>query len=167
MYHPLGDIETFASQLLELYPRNVRLVPIGHSAENREMFALEIAKDFGSIAKKTGFVITGAQHAREVCHYSTHVDRILSPSVTVDRDIYSHVHCPRFVSRPVRVIFHGTSSQLICESLPGRRTKSSSVGRMLTVPSHCVISCGPQVFYLVLVPNPDGYVYTWETDRLW
>ena len=66
-YHPLEDIHTFVKELLDLHPDNVKLVPIGHSAENREMFALEIFKDQRTKAKKTGFVITGAQHAREVC----------------------------------------------------------------------------------------------------
>lgn len=66
-YRPLEDIHTFTSELLELYPDNVRVVPIGHSAENREMFALEIAKDRRSVGKMAGFVISGAQHAREVC----------------------------------------------------------------------------------------------------
>lgn len=67
-YHALEDIHTFTKELLDLYPNNVKVVPIGHSAENREMFALEIFKDERTKAKKTGFVITGAQHAREVCH---------------------------------------------------------------------------------------------------
>ncbi|KIP09376.1 hypothetical protein PHLGIDRAFT_126383 [Phlebiopsis gigantea 11061_1 CR5-6] len=119
VYHPLGDIETFASQLLELYPRNVRVVPIGHSAENREMFALEIAKDFGSIRKKTGFVITGAQHAREWIATST--------------------------------------AMFIAHALLADQSESYSMAPLLN----------SYVFYLVLVPNPDGYAYTWETDRLW
>lgn len=65
-YHPLEDIHTFMQELLDLYPDNVNVVPIGHTAENREMFALQIFKDQRSLSKKTGFVITGAQHAREV-----------------------------------------------------------------------------------------------------
>lgn len=67
VYHPIEDVGTFTKELLDLYPNNVKLVPIGHSSENREMFALEIFKDPNSLGKKSGFVITGAQHAREVC----------------------------------------------------------------------------------------------------
>jgi hypothetical protein len=57
----------FVKDLVDLYPDQVRLVPIGHSFENREMFALEITSAKSSLRKKTGFVVTGAQHAREVC----------------------------------------------------------------------------------------------------
>lgn len=64
-YRTSEEIGTFVKDLLDLYPNQVRLVPIGHSAENREMFALEITSDNASTRKKSGFVITGAQHARE------------------------------------------------------------------------------------------------------
>ena len=66
-YHRLEDIHTFTRELLDLYPDNVKLVPIGHTAENREIYAIEIFKDERARTKKPGFVITGAQHAREVC----------------------------------------------------------------------------------------------------
>ncbi len=71
-YHSIEDIGVFVKELLDLYPDNVELVRIGHSSENREMFVLEISKDKGlrgrplSMKKKTGFIISGAQHAREV-----------------------------------------------------------------------------------------------------
>ncbi|PSR72789.1 hypothetical protein PHLCEN_2v11352 [Hermanssonia centrifuga] len=70
-YHSIEDIGVFVKELLDLYPDNVELARIGHSSENREMFVLEISKDKGlrgrplSMKKKTGFVISGAQHARE------------------------------------------------------------------------------------------------------
>ena len=65
-YRTIDEIGTFVKDLLNLYPNQVRLVPIGHSAENREMVALEISSNNTSVKKKSGFVITGTQHAREV-----------------------------------------------------------------------------------------------------
>ena len=71
-YHTIEDIGVFVREILDLYPDQVEVVQIGHSAQHREMFALEITKskalrkrELGS-KKKNGFVITGAQHAREV-----------------------------------------------------------------------------------------------------
>jgi hypothetical protein len=106
-YHPLHEIESFVRDLAAAYPQQVSIVPLGHSGEGREMFALEIAaagssssetnagaslsalapldghvshdpitqvvlgkkgKDGSKNAANTrcGFLITGAQHAREV-----------------------------------------------------------------------------------------------------
>jgi len=88
-YHPLEEIESFVGDLAAAYPRQVSVVRLGHSGEGREMFALEISSDalgggghgrshdsnsqlvLGKKGKPTaadprcGFLITGAQHARE------------------------------------------------------------------------------------------------------
>lgn len=62
-----------------LYPDIVQLVNIGHSAEGREMVAMRISKGSGgSLKQKAGFVVTGAQHAREVCNTSASVSGLLS-----------------------------------------------------------------------------------------
>lgn len=75
-YHTLYEVESFMHEMVLSYPDIIRLAEIGHSAEGREMYALEISldrkarsKNVGSSQTKTkqGFVITGAQHAREVC----------------------------------------------------------------------------------------------------
>lgn len=66
-YRTTEEIGSFVKELIDLYPDQARLVPIGHSSEHREMFALEITANQTSFKKKTGFIITGAQHAREVC----------------------------------------------------------------------------------------------------
>jgi Zinc carboxypeptidase len=86
-YHPLDEINTFVRDLADAYPDQVSIIPLGHSGEGREMFALEITsgastrhvshdpnsqvvldkKGKQSNAKaRCGFLITGAQHAREV-----------------------------------------------------------------------------------------------------
>src|SRR5260370_13283847 len=46
-YHPLDEIESFVRDFAAAYPRQVAIVPLGHSCEGREMFALEISAAAG------------------------------------------------------------------------------------------------------------------------
>ncbi|KAF5354182.1 hypothetical protein D9756_006896 [Leucocoprinus leucothites] len=71
-YHPLYEIDGFIQELARLHPDLVRLHNIGHSAEGREMIAMTFsAPSTNSTLRglpgpgKLGFVIVGAQHARE------------------------------------------------------------------------------------------------------
>ncbi|KAJ3575013.1 hypothetical protein NP233_g1382 [Leucocoprinus birnbaumii] len=71
-YHPLFEIDEFMQELAELHPDLVKLHNIGHSAEGREMVAMTVsAPPTNSTLRglpgpgKLGFVIVGAQHARE------------------------------------------------------------------------------------------------------
>jgi hypothetical protein len=84
-YHPLYEIDEFVLGLAELHPSTVKVVELGHSGEGREMLGMVISsgpvqnkttgqdqrkeRKKGTIdpEKKLGFVIIGAQHAREVC----------------------------------------------------------------------------------------------------
>ncbi len=73
VYHPLYEIESFMEDLSSSNPSLVQLVNLGHSSEGREMMGMKISKEStllssgrSSSTKKAGFVITGAQHAREV-----------------------------------------------------------------------------------------------------
>lgn len=95
-YHPLDEIQSFVRDLVTANPQQVAVVPLGHSGEGREMFALEISSAAGASAgardgshdqnsrqvvldgkdgkgkeergtgPRCGFLVTGAQHAREV-----------------------------------------------------------------------------------------------------
>lgn len=87
-YHPLDEIQSFVRDLAAAYPQQVAVVPLGHSGQGREMFALEISaagasrgshdqvqivldgkgKVGGGASPRCGFLVTGAQHAREVSH---------------------------------------------------------------------------------------------------
>ncbi|CCM03464.1 uncharacterized protein FIBRA_05597 [Fibroporia radiculosa] len=119
-YHPLHEIEEFVEALAALHPEVVQLVNIGHSAEGREMFAMRLSKNTGKKAKaKAGFVITGAQHAREWVATST-----------------------------VLYLIH---------ALVASASEPYAMSTLLDYYD----------FHIIPVPNPDGYVYTWEHDRLW
>ena len=72
--------------LMAMYPDNVTIYELGHSGEGREMYAMRISRgeepsgDEPTVEKRA-FVVTGAQHAREVrsfqlnCMLLTHRDR--------------------------------------------------------------------------------------------
>jgi hypothetical protein len=84
-YHPLFEIDDFLRRLSELHPNTTHLTNLGHSGQGREMLALTISttelqgetqrmttkkkkkgKKNRNRNRKLGFVIVGAQHAREV-----------------------------------------------------------------------------------------------------
>jgi hypothetical protein len=72
-YHPLFEIDEFMYQLQAEHPDLVRLVPLGHTGQGREMVGMTISREENKppgarafTAEKMSFVITGAQHAREV-----------------------------------------------------------------------------------------------------
>ena len=81
-YHPLPQIENFMQELVDAHPETARLINLGRSAEGRDILGLTIStgdddkvddcNGLGEKRKKKGqkeklgFVIQGAQHAREV-----------------------------------------------------------------------------------------------------
>jgi Zinc carboxypeptidase len=79
-YHPLSQIENFMQELVDGHPETARLINFGRSAEGRDILGLTIStgddeseevngrkkKRKRKQKEKLGFVIQGAQHAREV-----------------------------------------------------------------------------------------------------
>ncbi|KAJ3518509.1 hypothetical protein NM688_g9429 [Phlebia brevispora] len=127
-YHNIEDIGIFVKQLLDLYPENVELVPLGHSAEHREMFALEIfkeksiRKENSAAKRKNGFLIT---------------------------EWAASANLQQWIAT--------STAMFVAHALLADTSESYSLSPLLN----------NYDFYIILLPNPDGYVYTWETDRLW
>ncbi|KAF4584886.1 putative metallocarboxypeptidase ecm14 [Pleurotus pulmonarius] len=71
-YHPSWEIDEFMHTLAELYPDEVTVLRLGHTAMGREIYGMQISRSTKSSSKaKPGFLITGAQHAREWVAIST------------------------------------------------------------------------------------------------
>ncbi|KAF8879285.1 hypothetical protein BD779DRAFT_1612929 [Infundibulicybe gibba] len=129
-YHPLYEIDTFMRELAAIHPDTVSITELGHSGQGREMRGMTISRPDepdGKGARKErersiprlGFVITGAQHAREWVATAT--------------------------------------STYIAHALLSNTSEPHSLSTLL---EHFD-------FHIIPVPNPDGYDYTWESDRFW
>jgi len=70
-YHPLDQVEQFVSSLSAQFPERVKIVPIGRSVEQRDIWAIKISSATSSLKRKKTMVIMGAQHAREWISIST------------------------------------------------------------------------------------------------
>lgn len=127
-YHSIDEIGTFVKDLLDLYPNQVRLVPIGHSSQNREMYALEITADASSTRKKSGFVITGAQHAREVRYILFFVESCVSlynSGLPLPRQCSLHTLCLQNHRNPTQCLRSLTYSYAIITYRGSRPFNSS------------------------------------------
>ncbi|ETW75141.1 Metallo peptidase M14 [Heterobasidion irregulare TC 32-1] len=127
-YHTLDDIYGFLRDLAAVYPDKVKIIPLGHTGESRELYALEIGssntkshdpKGETSTNEKLSFLITGTQHARE------------------------------WVA--------SAAALYLAHALAANASEPNSLTHLLD----------DYNFYIIAVPNPDGYVYTWEHDRFW
>ncbi|KAG7440202.1 peptidase M14 [Guyanagaster necrorhizus] len=129
-YHPLYEIDDFVYQLAAEHPSTVSVIHLGHSGEGREMRGLKISSGSTGVKKtgyrkgvdpsqKLGFVVAGAQHARE---------------------------------------WVATAAALyIAHALVATASEKYSLSPLL----------GTYDFYIIPAPNPDGYDFTWESDRFW
>lgn len=66
VYHPLYEVDNFMHEIAKLHPASAQVVSLGHSGLQREMYGLKISQPAKDTVQKFGFVIMGAQHAREV-----------------------------------------------------------------------------------------------------
>jgi hypothetical protein len=117
-YHPLFEIDHFMTEIAGLYPDIVTLQLLGQSGEGRPMWGLSISRKDGVVGArekrmtKFGFLITGAQHAREVSIKF----RILLPSLQaaiVGRYSCFAVLGPCTRIRRLRAPFSDPSSRLL------------------------------------------------------
>lgn len=73
-YHPASNITLFLRSLAQTFPNYVKLKHVGHSFLGRRILSVKISSPEPAGKKgRQGFVILGAQHAREVssslfCH---------------------------------------------------------------------------------------------------
>ncbi|KAH9476328.1 Putative metallocarboxypeptidase ECM14 [Psilocybe cubensis] len=136
VYHPLDELTSFIHELANTHPNITRITNLGTSAEGRDVLALTIStgpyskkmelkkggkkkRPSGPAGDKLGFVIVGAQHAREWIATATSV--------------------------------------YLAHALVADASEPHSLSPLLT---HFD-------FHIVPVPNPDGYEFTWSTDRFW
>ncbi|KAF8504547.1 hypothetical protein F5888DRAFT_1799245 [Russula emetica] len=149
-YHSLDEIQSFMRDLAAAYPKQVTIVPLGHSGEGREMFALEISALSES---------AGASGAQASAGYGSHDQ---NPQVVIDgkrKERGTNPRCGFLITgaQHAREWVASAAALYIAHALLADSSEKFSLARLLERHS----------FYIVPVPNPDGYVYTWEKDRFW
>ncbi|CAE7212264.1 unnamed protein product [Rhizoctonia solani] len=178
-YHTYEEIDQFVVALASQYPELVEIVWLGASSEQRDVFAIRIGRRSRSGSKKHK-----KKHSSWTVHplfevMNDYVTNLISRlaemgglisrgHATTMRDLY-----PKFdaitQSRPIknRVVIQGAqharewiasaTSLYVAHALVAPEDETGSLRHLLD----------DFDFTIIPVPNPDGYAYTWSTDRLW
>ncbi|CBQ72304.1 related to ECM14-involved in cell wall biogenesis and architecture [Sporisorium reilianum SRZ2] len=167
-YHTFDEIVAYMHVLEQGYPGYARVVEIGKTHEGRPILALQVSSGLGvqppspepptepqpgppanaTSSAKLGIVITGGQHARE--WIST------SASLFFASDLL-HAALGKPASNSTTV------DTLKKNSRKNRKKKATPT--FTRAQARAILA----TFTLTVIPvaNPDGYVYSWGTNRMW
>lgn len=169
-YHTYDEITEQLHYLASTYPDYARTVEIGKTHEGRTIWGIKIGSGQSQQAQsasfegkgkssKAGIVIIGEQHAREwisastTTYFASELLRIgLGPSDNDD------------VSKR-RGLFKRRKGRK-----GGKKRKGKKNRKSLSAPwSHKEAKMILSTFDITFVPlaNPDGYVFSWEKNRMW
>jgi len=176
-YHPYDGLHDILVSLERAYPDWVRVVTVGKSSEGRDIWGVKVTNHTSSGAvvdgddedddddegpaplvfsatsskrhkhkrsRKLGFVVSGTQHAREWIAASTVLylaHDLVAPDARGKTPHHKLLNSVEFTFIPVVNV-----RRFLSLSSPDRAPE-------LTVP--------------LVRPQPDGYVYSWDHDRLW
>lgn len=189
-YHTFDEITAYMHMLEQSYPSHAQVIEIGKTHEGRPILALKISNDLPTDPEpptqpepepqpepqpdppanittsssttttgKLGIVITGGSHAREWISTST--------SLFFASDLLGaalgNPHPPP--QQP-----NTTTSSNIFESL--KKGRKGRKGRKKKSPRTWTKSQARSMlstFTITIIPvaNPDGYVYSWDKNRMW
>ncbi|RDB16475.1 putative metallocarboxypeptidase ecm14 [Hypsizygus marmoreus] len=137
-YHPLYEVDTFMRDLVAIHPDRARILDLGHSGMGREMMGIAISSGPSSAAKGKG--------RRRGTSKKSQKDSADSKLAFV---IVGAQHAREWVAT--------ATSLYLAHALASNQSEPHSLAPLLNVFD----------FYIIPAPNPDGYDYTWETDRYW
>uniref|UniRef100_V5EDM5 Inactive metallocarboxypeptidase ECM14 n=2 Tax=Kalmanozyma brasiliensis (strain GHG001) TaxID=1365824 RepID=V5EDM5_KALBG len=178
-YHSFDEIVEYMRMLQQSYPSHAKVIEIGKTHEGRPILALQISNgldapappsppsdpepepqpdppsNISSTDQKLGIVITGGQHAREW--------------ISTSSSLF-------FASDLLRAALGAPSSPNTTfspDNLSALKKKKGKKGRKpRRIPPTWTRSSARTIlstFTITVIPvtNPDGYVYSWDHNRMW
>ncbi|KAG6896972.1 hypothetical protein C0992_004974 [Termitomyces sp. T32_za158] len=140
-YHPLSEINEFIREIARLRPDLVTVKSVGASGMGREMLSLVISNSETETDVREG----SGMARRGTVRYS----QKFPPGEKLSFVVIGAQHAREWIAT--------ATSLYLAHALVSNSSEPYSLSRLLNVFD----------FYIVPVPNPDGYDYTWESDRFW
>ncbi|EIN04589.1 hypothetical protein PUNSTDRAFT_146276 [Punctularia strigosozonata HHB-11173 SS5] len=140
-YHSLEEVDDFLDRLVDEHPNVTQVTTLGLSAEGREMRALTIGR---AVEETPAFIRDDPVHRRRD-----------NAKKKRGRKLGFVIMGPQHAREWI-----GTASALyFAHALASNNSDMGLMGDLLDL----------FTFYIIPVPNPDGYAYTWDPqgDRFW
>jgi extracellular matrix protein 14 len=148
-YHPLNETHSFLKALAAKHSDVMRLGSIGMSAEGREIIALTVSLSPGDGPGGNYSDVSGRGDGEGADRLKRKKRPAANEGEKLAFVILGAQHAREWVAE--------ATTAYLAHALVANRTEPHSLYDLLT---HFD-------FHIIPVPNPDGYAYTWQTDRYW